>query len=107
MAKLPYFLCMVCVLATLTGAPAQAREISDPVIRKLLALDLEGLGKVRVVTAGRETTTILEAPVVVTVITAEDFKEWGVKTPKEARERATGYYFVQAWDERESSYAKA
>lgn len=61
-------------------------------LARLLAMDLAALGKVQVFTADRELTAIEEAPSVITLITAEQIQQQGLKSLHEALSRVPGFF---------------
>jgi outer membrane receptor for ferrienterochelin and colicin len=86
---------IVAILAILTANPAQSRASLDPVIQELLTQDLADLGDY-VYSASREETSIQNAPSVVSVITAADIKQQGLKSLRDILDRVTGAF--NQWD---------
>lgn len=93
----PSLLCAALVAAPLVSAaqaPSAERELSgfeeleDLDLAELLDLDI------RVVSATKLSTSLNEAPSIVTVVTKEDIRRWGYRTVAEALERTLGFYLV-------------
>jgi outer membrane cobalamin receptor len=74
--KLLSNLTAACLLTSLPCDLVHAQEVSDPVMRELLTLDLTTLG-IQVYTASRMPTSINMAPAVVTVITQDEIEDRG------------------------------
>jgi len=64
--------CSACILVS-TQVAAANKDIES-----LLALSLEELMQVEIYTASQETETVAESPAIVSVITAEQLKQWGI-----------------------------
>lgn len=68
-----------------------AQDITDPVMQQLLSLDLAALGDAKVYTASRESTSITDAPAIITVITAEEIRRNGYRNLRDALDRVPGF----------------
>lgn len=66
-------------------------------LEELVEMSLEDLMKVKIVSASRDTNNLANAPAVITIITAQQIREQGYKTLKEALDRVVGYFSVPEW----------
>lgn len=63
----------------------------------LFEMSLEELMQVEIVSANRDTSIIANSPAVITVITAQQIREQGLKSLKEVLDRSVGYFTVPEW----------
>ena len=85
----------IVLLLSSQASNAQSESATDPVMAELLSIDLAALGELQVFTASRELTPVEESPSVVSIITAEEIKQQGLKSLNEVLQRIPGF-FTQA-----------
>ena len=92
------FSLLILLLVGLHG-PLFAQESQLQDTSDLTEMSLEDLMNLEVVSASKEVEALRDAPSNITVITARQIKEWGMRDLKDVLRRVAGYYIVADRDE--------